>query len=117
MLPGSFTSLLLQIANRSNLAAEYLLKPFHFRIGERSRRSLTLRRLADKIGRRLGGWSSRDDLDLHRTAENAADRLVDIVWFHAQPELLGRREAQLARRSCYCRVLHAVGREGHPDLH
>src|SRR5260370_22763104 len=94
MLPGNFTSLLLQIADRANLAAEYLLKFFHFRIGQRPRRRLALGSLASDGGLHRRGPLSRGDRDLHRTAKNPPDSLIDIVCFHAQKERRGRCEAQ-----------------------
>src|SRR5260370_26608764 len=94
MLPGNFMSLLLQIADRANLAAEYLLKFFHFRIGQRPGRSLALGRLASDGGRRRRGALSRGDRDLHRPAKNAPNRLIDVVRFHAEKERLGRCETQ-----------------------
>src|SRR5882762_5706460 len=67
MLPGSFTYLLLQIANRSNLPAEYLLKFLHFRIGQRASRRLVLGRLLRlRRRRRRRGALPGDDLDLQR---------------------------------------------------
>src|SRR6266702_4198488 len=66
MLPGSFTYLLLQIPDRSNLAAEDLLKPFHFGIGQRARRGLILWRLPDTGCYGLRRRRAGDDLDLHR---------------------------------------------------
>src|SRR6266480_2626493 len=72
MLPGSFTYLLLQIANRPNLPAEYLLELLHFRIGQRSRRSLVLGRFLCLCGsRHRSGALPGDDLDLQRTPHDA----------------------------------------------
>src|SRR6266851_8246837 len=110
MLPGSFTYLLLQIANRSNLAAEYFLEPFHFRIAQRARRGFVRWRLLGSRRRRRSRLAGRD-LDLHRPARETADRLVQVVCPHPQHELLGRGEMQFTRRRGHRRVLDAIGRE------
>src|SRR5258708_21695698 len=117
MLPGSFTYLLLQIANRSNLPAEYFLKFLHFRIGQRSRRSLVLGRLLRLRRSRRRRALSGDDLDLQRTPHNAPHRLVQVVRIHAEQELFRRGELQLVSGSGHCRVLNAVRRKLHADLH
>src|SRR5262249_17267171 len=57
MLPGSFTSLLLQIADRSDLPAKQFLELLDFRVGERSRRGLIL-----GSDREFGGNSRRGAL-------------------------------------------------------
>src|SRR5260370_26702008 len=90
MLPGSFTYLLLQIANRSNLPAEYLLKFLHLRIGQRSRRSLVLRRFLRLRRSRRRRALPGDDLDPQRTPHNAPHRLVPVVRIHAEHELFRR---------------------------
>src|SRR6266849_10308612 len=92
MLPGSFTSLLLKISNRSNLPAKDFLESLHFRIGECARGGLILGGLLHLDGR---GCLARGDLDPHRTTDDTTYRLAEVVRFHSKHELFGRRELQL----------------------
>src|SRR6185295_16473014 len=73
MLPGSFTYLLLEVANFADFAAEYFAEALHLGVGERASGGFVFRRgwrrchCARGLGRRRG--LARDVLDAQSAAK------------------------------------------------
>src|SRR5664279_3591907 len=78
MLPGSFTYLLLEIANFAYFAAEDLAEVLHFRVGQCAAGNFVLRiafgRRGDAEGGRCGGRLAGSELQAQRPSEDLLER-------------------------------------------
>src|SRR5512147_1611237 len=78
MLPGSFTSLLLEISNFAYFAAEDFTKPPDLGIGERPAGGLVLSRCGGSRIDRRGGRVANHHPDAHGTRRNALQGLLQV---------------------------------------
>src|SRR5581483_1465931 len=91
ILPGSFTGLLLKIANFSNFAAEDFAETLHFRIGKGAAGGFILaggRGLGERL--RGGAGVADDGLDAHPAAGQVNDGLVEVLFPQGKRIALGR---------------------------
>src|ERR1700674_957027 len=116
MLPGNFTSLLLEVSNLANFPAKHFPEPPHLRVGERAAGGVVcLAGGGRHVGRRLTP-SADCDLDAQRAAEDCAHRFGELLVVEIQLIGFRRDHLQIGAGDGVPRVLHGVGQMGKPFL-
>ena len=111
MLPGSFTFLLLEIANFANFAAEHFAEALHFRVGERALGGLVLARRScpGRGAPRRRGPRRPSRLMTQRAAEDVAYRGLEAAVAEVQGVRFGGGDVEIGAGDFDAGVLHGVG--------
>src|ERR1035437_5498348 len=118
ILPGSFTYLLLEVANFAHFAAEDFAEMPHFRVGKSPARDFVFalgfgwRGYADWRRRRPRGSFRGGELQAQWPAEVLADGLLEAAIFEIQRVGFRRHHVEIAANDGEGRILHGVGQVG-----
>src|ERR1035438_2388790 len=119
ILPGSFTYLLLEVANFAYFAAEDFAEAAHFRVGQRAAGDLVLGfgfgRRRESDGRRSGGGLARGEFHAQRPSEDFADCLLEGAVLKIQRVRFGRHHVQVPAGDSDGSILHGVGQVSFGD--
>src|SRR5450756_851993 len=113
ILPGSFTCLLLEVANFAYFPAEDFAESPHFRVGQRAARDFVFgfgfgwRGYAD--WRRPRGGFYGGELQAQRPAEDFADGILEAAVLKIQRVGFWRHHVQVPANDGDRRILHGVG--------